>query len=33
MGQAGRKFAEDNFEPGKVNAGIRKALADAHHRR
>lgn len=33
MGQAGRKFAEDNFEPGKVNEGIRQALKDAHNRK
>jgi glycosyltransferase involved in cell wall biosynthesis len=32
MGQAGRKFAEDNFEPSKVNEGIRTALMAAHNR-
>ncbi len=30
MGQAGRKFAEDNFDPRKVNEGIRQALTAAH---
>ena len=31
MGQTGRKFAEDNFDPRKVNEGIRQALTAAHN--
>ena len=33
MGQAGRKFVEENYSPHLVNAGIRKALADAFYHR
>jgi glycosyltransferase involved in cell wall biosynthesis len=32
MGQAGRALAEENFDPRKVNEGIRQALTAAHKR-